>query len=96
MFYLKQTIQYMSVFIQIVVLLVVLACMVMVLLAIRQLTHYQGFEDKQETNHLKEEVEEDKQVLSNNNIFSTLVEVDPKDYSESYKSKSKEPVSRRE
>ena len=49
----------MSIFTQIVILLMVLACMVMVLLAIRQLTHFEGFEDLEETNHLKDEVEED-------------------------------------
>lgn len=88
----------MSAFTQIVILLVVLACMVMVLLAIRQLTHFEGFEDFEETNHLKEEVKEDGHILSHNNIFSTLVETVPDEESnkKSHNSNSKEPVSRKE
>lgn len=73
----------MSILAQIVILLVVLACMVMVLLAIRQLTHFEGFDDIEETRHLKEEVEEDGHVLSKNNIFNTLVDAEPvKDFEE--------------
>lgn len=67
----------MAVFTQIIILIVILACMVMVLLAIRQLTHFEGFDDADETVHLKEEVEEDSHILSHNNIFSSLVEADP-------------------
>lgn len=68
--------------------------MVMVLLAIRQLAHFQGFEDINETSGLKEEVKDDAHILSHNNIFSTLVEAEPEN--ENYKSKSKEPLSRKE
>ena len=85
----------MSVFIQTVILLVVLACMVMVLLAIRQLTHFEGFEDSEETTHLREEVKDDGHILSHNNIFSNLVDVDSEPQ-KNYKSKSKEPFSRSE
>ena len=87
-----------SIFTQIVILMVVLACMVMVLLAIRQLTHFEGFEDSEETMHLKEEVEDKDQVLSNNSIFSNLVEMNPEkvEEKENYKSNSKDPLSRRE
>lgn len=69
----------MALFTQIIILLVVLACMVMLLLGIRQLTHYERFEDSGETDHLKEEVEDDGHVLSHNNIFSTLVEATPEE-----------------
>ena len=62
--------------------------MVMVLLAIRQLTHYEGFEDADETSHLKDEVEDDGNILSHNNIFSSLVEVDS-DKDQEIKSKRK-------
>lgn len=91
----------MTIITQIIILLVVLACMVMVLLAIRQLTHFETFDDQVETNHLKEEVEEDRHILSKNNIFSTLVEAEPTESEESikektYKSKSKDPFSRNE
>lgn len=64
----------MSVFIQAIILLGVLAAMVMVLLAIRNLTHFEGFDDAEETISLKKEVEEKKNVLSHNNIFHNLVE----------------------
>lgn len=67
----------MSVFTQIIILILVLSCMVMVLLAIRRLAHYQEFDDSLETNNLKEEIEEDGHILSHNNIFSNLVETEP-------------------
>lgn len=65
--------------------------MVMVLLAIRQLTHFEGFDDASETNQLKDELEDNGNVLSHNNIFSSLVEAPDED-----KSKPKEPLSRKE
>ena len=68
----------MSLFIQIVILLGVLAAMVMVLLGIRQLTHYEGFDDAKETDLLKNEVEEKDKILSENNIFHNLVETEEK------------------
>ncbi|MCH5229887.1 MAG: hypothetical protein J1F12_07850 [Muribaculaceae bacterium] len=88
----------MGVFTQIVILLIVLACMVMVLLAIRQLAHFETFDDIKETTNLKEEVEEDGHILSDNNIFSKLVEIEPEKQKrkELYKSNSKEPLSRKE
>ena len=87
----------MGLFTQIVILLLVLACMVMVLLAIRQLSHYEGFEDADETVHLKKEVKEDGHILSNNNIFSTLVETSSdEEKKDNYKANSKEPFSRKE
>lgn len=61
----------------VIILLIVLACMVMVLLAIRQLTHYESFDDAEETDHLKEEVEEDRKVISEKGIFRTLIDVEP-------------------
>lgn len=88
----------MGIFIQIVILIIVLACMVMVLLGIRQLTHFEGFEDSEETRHLKKEVEERDEVMSGNSIFSNLVEMEPEREvtKKDYKSNSKEPLSRRE
>ena len=89
-------------FLQIVILMIVLACMVMVLLAIRQLTHFEGFEDSKNTHQLKEEVEDDRHILSHSSIFSTLVEADPEEekkngnYKRGSKSNSKEPFSRSE
>lgn len=87
----------MSLFTQIIILMIVLACMVMVLLAIRQLSRFEGFDDSDETVHLKEEVEEDRQVLSHNNIFHTLVETSQDEKSKKiHNSNSKEPFSRKE
>lgn len=68
----------MSVFIQAIILLGVLATMVMVLLAIRNLTHFEGFDDAKETDSLKREIEEKNNVLSHNNIFHNLVESEVK------------------
>ncbi|MCH5235739.1 MAG: hypothetical protein J1E16_10630 [Muribaculaceae bacterium] len=78
--------------------MVVLACMVMVLLAIRQLSHFEGFDDSEETSHLKKEIDEDGNILSHNNIFSTLVEAPPEEpvKKENYKSNSSEPFSPKE
>lgn len=88
----------MGLFAQIVILLLVLSCMVMVLLGIRQLSKFDGFDDSEETVHLKEEVEEDGHILSQNSIFSTLVDsnASPKKDEKDYNSNSHEPLSRRE
>ena len=88
----------MGIFTQIVILMVVLACMVMVLLAIRQLSHFEGFDDTEETSHLKKEVDEDGHIISHNNIFSTLVDAQSDDEvkKENYKSNSRDPFSRKE
>lgn len=88
----------MATFTQIIILLIVLACMVMVLLGIRQLTHFEGFEDAEETSHLKDDVKDDGHIISHSNIFSTLVDAEPEDehMRRHYKSSSKEPESRKE
>lgn len=86
----------MSLFTQIVILLVVLSAMVMVLLAIRQLTKFEGFTHEEETIHLKEEVEEDSNILSSNNIFNTLVDTKRVEKPKHYKSNSRDPLSRKE
>ena len=87
----------MGVFAQIIILMAVLACMVMVLLGIRQLTRFEGFDDAEETRRLKEEVEEDNMIMSNNNIFNRLLESDEKTITKkNYKTNSKEPFSRKE
>lgn len=69
----------MSIFIEIIILLIVLACMVMLLLGIRHLTHYEDFDDTEDTVNLRDEIESDNHIMSHNNIFSTLVEVDPEE-----------------
>ena len=84
----------MSAFTQIIILIIVLSSMVMVLLAIRQLTRFEGFDDAEETRQLKDELEDNGKILSHNSIFSNLVEAD--DEEPTHNSKSKEPVSRRE
>ena len=88
----------MGIFTQIVILIMVLSCMVMVLLAIRQLIHYEGFDNSEETDRLKEEIEEDGHVMSKKNIFSNLVEMDEDiiETRNNYKKNSKEPFSRKE
>ena len=83
----------MSVFTQIIILLIVLAVMVMILIGIRQLTHFEGFEDTVETDHLKKDLEENGNVLSNNNIFHSLVEVEPEKDRQDHKENSREPFS---
>lgn len=86
----------MSAFAQIIILLIVLASMVMVLLAIRQLTHFERFDDSEETLHLKHEVDDEGKVLTRNNIFSTLVDAEPNPEEDIYKGNSKDPFSRKE
>lgn len=91
----------MSIFTQIIILLVVLATMVMVLLGIRQLTKFEGFENADETSHLKKELDEDESVLSENSIFHNLVDIDKKDKNMKrekvyQKSNSNDPLSRKE
>lgn len=72
----------MSIFTQIVILLLVLTAMVMVLLAIRQLTKFETFDDSEETLNLKEELKKDERILSSNSIFSTLVDTKNKEEGE--------------
>ena len=89
----------MGVFTQIIILIAVLASMIMVLLAIRQLAHYDRFDDAEETKNLKEEVEQDSNILSHNNIFHNLVETEEAEKEKKRKTHnkiSKEPFSREE
>lgn len=86
----------MGIFAQIVILILVLTAMVMVLLGIRQLTNFEGFENTNETNHLRDEVKDDGNILSQNNIFHNLVEIEAKKEDEPHNSNSKEPFSRNE
>ena len=85
----------MGLFTQIVILIIVLACMVMVLLAIRQLSRFQGFDDSEETFRLKEDVKDRENIVSNNSIFSTLVDTTPEEKikERNYNSNSKDPFS---
>lgn len=71
----------MNLFCEIVIILIVLAAMVLVLLAIRQLAHFESFDDAEETRNLRDEVNEDGNIITRNNVFSTLVEADPEDTS---------------
>lgn len=88
----------MSIFIQIIILAAILAAMVMVLLAVRQLSHFESFEDEKETTFLKEEVEDKKEVLSSHNIFHNLMEKEEKELKKEkvYSETSKDPLSRKE
>ena len=69
----------MGTFTEIVILIAVLAAMVMILLAIRQLSHFEGFDDADETLKLKDEIRDKDKILSHNNIFHTLVDPDKKE-----------------
>ena len=84
----------MGVFTQIVILVLVLTVMVMVLLGIRQLTNFESFDNSEETSHLREEIKDNGKILSNNNIFHKLVEIETEE--ETQNSSSKDPLSRRE
>ena len=81
-------------FTQIIIMILVLTAMVMILLAIRQLTHFEGFENSEETKHLREEVKDNGNILSHNNIFHNLVEIETEENHQS--TNSKEPFSRKE
>ena len=87
----------MSTFIQIIILLAVLAAMVMVLLAIRQLAHFENFDNQEETDLLKDEIEKDDKIVSKNSIFHNLVgpEVEIKKDND-YNKTSRDPLSRKE
>ncbi|MCH5222448.1 MAG: hypothetical protein J1E82_00270 [Muribaculaceae bacterium] len=84
----------MSTFIQIVILLAVLAAMIIVLLGIRQLAHFEKFDNEDETKLLKGEVEKDDRIVSKNSIFHNLVgqEAEVKK-NDDYKKTSKDPFS---
>ena len=89
----------MALFTQIIILLAVLVAMVLVLLAIRQLSNFEGFDDAEETHRLKEEVVNEDKVLSRNNIFHTLVDSDNKKNTKTekvYNDNSKDPFSPKE
>lgn len=88
----------MSLFTQIVILLIILSSMVMVLLAIRQLAHFDSFDDSEETHNLREELQDDNHIITGNSIFGTLIDADPEEKisKNHYKENSKEPISRKE
>ena len=64
----------MAVFFQVMILIVVLAAMVMILLGIRQLTDSEGFEDNLDTEELKRNLVNGRDVISERNIFGNLVD----------------------
>lgn len=92
----------MAIITQIVILMTVLAAMVMVLLGIRQLTSFEGFEDADDTKRLKDEIDQDDRIISKSNIFHNLVESDKSLDEERvkqervYNDKLKDPFSRKE
>lgn len=87
----------MSLFIQIIILIAVLATMIMVLLSIRQLSRFEGFDDAEETSELKEEVEEEDRILSKHNIFHNIVEPEKlQERVKDYRDKDNDPFSRKE
>lgn len=86
----------MNIVVQIIILLIVLACMVMVLLAIRKLFNYEEFDDEEETTFLRDEVEDDIHVVSHNSIFHTIVDTEDSGKHRAYKENSKEPLSPKE
>lgn len=71
--------------------MIILSSMVMVLLAIRQLGHFEGFDDSEETHNLREDLEEKGDVLSNNNIFSSIVETEEDNFINKKQVKSRPP-----
>lgn len=85
----------MGLFTQIVILMIVLVCMVMVLLAIRQLSRFQGFDDREETFRLEEDIKEKENIVSGNSIFSSLVDTTQEENkkNKNYNSTSKDPFS---
>lgn len=64
----------MSIFLNILILLVILASMVMVLLGIGHLARTGDYEDNIETKNLRTEIENSEEVVSENNMFHKLVE----------------------
>lgn len=63
----------MATFFQIIIVLVLLAAMVMILLGIGQLGNQDAFENNDKTSHLREDVEETSDVISDSNIFNSLL-----------------------
>lgn len=74
----------MALFFNIIIVLVIISAMVMVLLAITQLSRSENFDDRDETNHLRHEIREDRNVVSKNNIFHNLVEMENKEEKEKF------------
>lgn len=63
-------------FLQIIIILVILAAMIMVLLGIAQLGRHEAYDNVDETESLKNEVDSDDDVISKNNVFNNLVNKD--------------------
>lgn len=70
----------------------------MVLLAIRQLSHFEGFENEQDTAFLKEEIDDREEIISNHNMFHQLLEKGKKEMKEGkiYNKTSNDPFKRKE
>lgn len=62
----------MNLFFQIVLMIVLLSLMIFILLGIGRLGDMESFEDKNKTNHLKVDCENDVEVVSENSVFNSL------------------------
>ena len=88
----------MGIFLQIIILLAILAAMVMVLLAVRQLSKFEGFENQNDTDSLKEEINDRKEIISSHNMFHKLMDAEEKEMKKEkvYNETSKDPFKRKE
>lgn len=64
----------MAIFIQFLIVSLLLATMILVLLGIGHLNHISDFDSQEETENLKEEIDNSEEVVSNNNAFHKFVE----------------------
>lgn len=63
----------MTLVLQTILVLVILAAMVMILLSIGRLARGEGFEDPDKTFQLKKDVEKDGKVVTDNSVFDYLL-----------------------
>lgn len=63
----------MTLVLQTILVIVILAAMVMILLSIGRLTRGEGFEDPNKTFQLKKEIKEDSNVVTDNSVFDYLL-----------------------
>lgn len=57
-----------------IILICVLAVMVLVLLSIKEVCNFESYDNAEETKKLKEEVDNEEEIISKNSVFSTLVD----------------------
>ena len=63
----------MTMILQTILVIVILAGMVMILLSIGRLARGEGFEDPNKTTRLKKEVQENHEIVSDNSVFDYLL-----------------------